>query len=49
MGEGAGGVTKIFNQTMNVSSPDADSFRKSQQQIAADAAASGQSALNKNG
>lgn len=49
MGESAGGVTKIFNQTMNISTPDADSFRKSQQQIAADAASSGQRALSKNG
>ncbi|MEP5630370.1 MAG: hypothetical protein ABJP79_00660 [Tateyamaria sp.] len=42
-------MAKIFNQTMNTSTTDADLFRETQQQIATDAAASGQSALNKNG
>ncbi|AMO44104.1 tail length tape-measure protein [Roseobacter phage DSS3P8] len=46
--EGAGGGTKVVNQTWNISTPDADSFRKSQKQIAADGASSAQRAMSDN-
>ncbi|MGV8953258.1 MAG: hypothetical protein ACOH2M_19330, partial [Cypionkella sp.] len=49
-GDGAGGNGgTVQNFTWNVQTPDADSFRKSQTQIAADAARAGQFASRKNG
>jgi len=47
--EGAMGGSKTVVQNFNISTPDADSFRKSQKQIAADAASSGQRAMSDNG
>jgi tape measure domain-containing protein len=47
-GGASGGGGQVINQTFNITTPDADSFRKSQSQIAADAASSGQRALSKN-
>ena len=46
-GASSGGDT-IVQQTFNISTPDADSFRRSQTQIAADAAGAGQRALRAN-
>ncbi|MGJ8686082.1 MAG: phage tail length tape measure family protein [Spongiibacteraceae bacterium] len=43
---GSGGTT--VNQTFNITTQDADSFRKSQKQIAADMATSGQKAVSDN-
>ena len=48
-GDGAGGTVIHQPQTFNISTPDADSFRRSKTQIAADMARAGQSALGKNG
>lgn len=50
MGDSAGGGT-IINapQTININTPDADSFRRSQKQIAADMARAGQRAVSQNG
>ena len=47
--EGNMGGSKTVVQNFNISTPDADSFRKSQKQIAADAASSGQRAMTDNG
>lgn len=47
-GDFTGGGGKTIVQNFNITTPDADSFRKSQTQIAADAAASGQRALSRN-
>lgn len=46
-GGGGGGSTSLV-QHFNITTPDADSFRKSQSQIAADAAGAGQRAFTKN-
>lgn len=46
IGGGGGGQTVV--QNFNITTPNADSFRKSQSQIAADAAASGQRAMSRN-
>ena len=43
---GKGGT--VLNQTFNIETPDADSFRQSQQQIAANAAGAGNRALRAN-
>jgi hypothetical protein len=48
MGENAGGSSKTVMQTFNISTPDADSFRRSQKQIAADGANAAQRALSSN-
>lgn len=48
MGDSAGGGTNVVQQTFHIQTPDADSFRRSQKQIAADAAAAGQRALSSN-
>ncbi|WNL50652.1 tape measure protein [Ruegeria phage RpAliso] len=49
MGDSAGGVTQnVINQNITINTPDADSFRKSKKQLAADMAASGQRALKSN-
>jgi tape measure domain-containing protein len=49
MGDSAGGgSTQIVNQTFNISTPDADSFRRSQKQMAADGASSAQRAMASN-
>ena len=45
----AGGTVIHQPQTFNISTPDADSFRRSKTQIAADMARAGQRALGKNG
>ena len=45
---GAGGGSKTVNQTFNITTPDADSFRRSQKQMAADAASAGQRAMQDN-
>lgn len=45
---GAGGGATVLNQTFNIETPDADSFRRSQSQIAADAAGAGNRALRAN-
>jgi hypothetical protein len=45
---GGGGGTTIVNQSFNISTPDADSFRKSQKQVAADMASAGQRAVSQN-
>lgn len=45
---GSGG-SKTVVQNFNITTPDADSFRKSQKQIAADAASSGRKAMADNG
>jgi tape measure domain-containing protein len=47
--DGGKGGSKTVIQNFNISTPDADSFRKSQKQIAAEAISSGQRALNENG
>lgn len=47
MGSGRGGDRTVV-QNFNITTPDADSFRKSQKQIAADAASSGQKAMSDN-
>ncbi len=50
MGDSAGGGTIIHApQTINIQTPDADSFRRSQKQIAADMARAGQRAVSQNG
>lgn len=49
MGETAGGTIIHAPQTINISTPDADSFRRSQKQIAADMARAGQRAVSQNG
>lgn len=50
MGENGGGGTHIsMPQVFNISTPDADSFRKSRDQVAADMAKAGQRAMRKNG
>lgn len=50
MGDNAGGGTIIHApQTINIQTPDADSFRRSQKQIAADMARAGQRAVSQNG
>lgn len=46
-GSGSGGGNTVV-QNFNITTPDADSFRKSQSQIAADAASAGQRALSRN-
>lgn len=46
---GGGGTAVVQNFTWNVSTPNPDAFRKSQNQIAADAARMGQRGLAKNG
>jgi tape measure domain-containing protein len=48
-GMGGRGGGKVLNQTFNISTPDADSFRKSQKQTMAEAAGAGQRALGANG
>lgn len=45
----AGGTVINMPQTFHIATPDADSFRKSKDQIAADMARSGQRAIQKNG
>jgi hypothetical protein len=49
MGETAGGTIIHAPQTINIQTPDADSFRRSQKQIAADMARAGQRAVSQNG
>ncbi|RWR45367.1 hypothetical protein EOW65_16130 [Sinirhodobacter ferrireducens] len=49
MGETAGGTIIHAPQTININTPDADSFRRSQKQIAADMARAGQRAVSQNG
>lgn len=49
LGDSAGGSTTVNHFTWNVSTPNPDAFRKSQNQIAADAARMGQRSLGKNG
>ena len=50
MGDSAGGVLIIHApQTINIQTPDADSFRRRQKQIAADMARAGQRAVSQNG
>jgi tape measure domain-containing protein len=49
MGDAAGGTTNVVNQRFNITTPDADSFRRSQKQIAADAASAGSRAMRSNG
>lgn len=50
MGDAAGGGTVInMPQTFQINTPDAESFRRSRDQIAADMARSGQRAMQKNG
>ncbi len=46
---GGRGGSQTVVQNFNIQTPDADSFRKSQKQIAADAASSGRKALTDNG
>lgn len=48
-GSGKNGGGNSLHQTFNISTPDADSFRKSQKQVAAEAAGAGQRAMNANG
>ena len=48
-GDSAGGKVINMPQTFNITTPDADSFRRSKTQIAADMARAGQNALGKNG
>lgn len=45
----ANGGNKTLVQNFNIQTPDADSFRKSQKQLAADAASTGRKALSDNG
>lgn len=45
---GSGGGATVINNTFNISTPDADSFRRSQKQIAADMASAGQRAMSQN-
>jgi coproporphyrinogen III oxidase len=47
-GSGTGGGNKTVVQNFNISTPDADSFRKSQKQIAADGASAAQRAMSDN-
>ena len=50
LGDSAGGGTVIHQpQTFNISTPDADSFRRSQGQVAASMAMAGAKAAKKNG
>lgn len=49
MGETAGGTIIHAPQTINIQTPDADSFRRSQKQIAAYMARAGQRAVSQNG
>lgn len=46
-GGGSGG-NKVVNQTFHINTPDADSFRRSQKQIAADGASAAQRAMSSN-
>ncbi|UVD36479.1 tape measure protein [Rhodobacter phage RcXuper] len=48
MGEAGGGNTTVVNQTFNITTNDADSFRRSQKQVAADMASAGQRAVSQN-
>lgn len=45
---GGGGSTTVVNQSFNIQTSDADSFRRSRKQIAADMASAGQSAVRQN-
>ena len=49
MGETAGGTNINAPQYITINTPDADSFRRSQKQIAADMARAGQRAVSQNG
>lgn len=49
MGEAAGGTNINAPQYITINTPDADSFRRSQKQIAADMARAGQRAVSQNG
>jgi hypothetical protein len=49
MGEAGGGTIINAPQTITINTPDADSFRRSRKQVAADMARAGQGALKQNG